>query len=136
MKRVSIFGVTGSVGSQAAQIVAADPENFTVDVLTAGGNVEGLVDTAKTLNATHCVIADEAKEGQLADLVAINRTHPSLCSLRDDQLLDGLCFAAPDGIVTDLWSAGRHQVQGGRHIARDAILGNYRAAMAELLADL
>ncbi len=80
--------------------------------------------------------AGSIAEGQLADLVAINRTHPSLCSLRDDQLLDGLCFAAPDGIVTDLWSAGRHQVQGGRHIARDAILGNYRAAMAELLADL
>ncbi len=80
--------------------------------------------------------AGSIEEGQLADLVAIDRTHPTLCSLRDDQLLDGLCFAAPDGTVTDLWSAGRHQVQGGRHIARDAILGNYRAAMAELLADL
>ncbi len=74
--------------------------------------------------------------GHLADLVAIDRSHTTLCSLRDDQLLDGLCFAAPDGTVSDLWSAGRHQVCGGRHIARDAILINYRAAMSDLLADL
>ncbi|EEE38510.1 formiminoglutamate deiminase [Rhodobacteraceae bacterium KLH11] len=74
--------------------------------------------------------------GQLADLVAIDRAHQTLCTLRDDQLLDGLCFAAPDGIVTDLWSAGRHQVQAGQHIARDAILTAYKSAMSDLLAGI
>ena len=80
--------------------------------------------------------AGEIAVGKLADLVAIDRTHPTLCTLRDDQLLDGLCFAAPDGTVTDLWSAGRHQVRAGRHIARDAILSAYRTAMTNLLADI
>lgn len=77
--------------------------------------------------------AGEIAAGKLADLVAIDRTHPTLCALRDDQLLDGLCFAAPDGMVTDLWSAGRHMVRGGRHIARDAIVAEYRTAMTRLL---
>ncbi|MCD9149623.1 formimidoylglutamate deiminase [Pseudophaeobacter flagellatus] len=72
--------------------------------------------------------------GQLADLVAIDSNHPSLCALGQDQLLDGLVFAAKDHVVTDLWSAGRHCVQAGRHIARDQILTRYRSAMAELLA--
>ena len=72
--------------------------------------------------------------GQLADLVAIDSNHPSLCALGQDQLLDGLVFAAKDHVVTDLWSAGRHCVQAGRHIARDQILARYRSAMAELLA--
>ena len=80
--------------------------------------------------------AGEIAIGHLADLVAIDRSHPTLCTLRDDQLIDGLSFAAPDGTVTDLWSAGRHQVRGGRHIARDAILNNYRAAMNDLLEDI
>ncbi len=80
--------------------------------------------------------AGEIAVGKLADLVAIDRTHPTLCALRDDQLLDGLSFAAPDGTVTDLWSAGRHQVRDGRHVARDTILPAYRAAMADLLADI
>ncbi|TMV04961.1 formimidoylglutamate deiminase [Ruegeria sediminis] len=78
--------------------------------------------------------AGEIAVGRLADLVAIDREHPSLCALADHQLLDGLCFAAPDAVVTDLWSTGRHMVQGGRHVARDAIVAGYRNALAELLA--
>ena len=71
--------------------------------------------------------------GKLADLVAIDSTHASLCALRDDQLLDGLCFAAADNVVTDTWSAGRHMVVSGRHIHRDAIIARYRAAVSDLL---
>lgn len=80
--------------------------------------------------------AGEIAEGRLADLVAIDRSHPTLCALTDDQLLDGLCFAAPDGLVTDLWSAGRHVVKQGRHIARDQIIAAYRSAIAGLLASV
>lgn len=71
--------------------------------------------------------------GALADLVAINSQVPSLCALSDEQLLDGLCFAAGDGVVTDLWSAGRHCVTGGQHIQRGAIMAEYRRAIAALL---
>lgn len=72
--------------------------------------------------------------GALADLVAVDSRAPTLCALADDQLLDGLCFAAGEGVVTDLWSAGRHRVQGGRHVARDAVLGAYAQAITDLLA--
>lgn len=74
--------------------------------------------------------------GRLADLVAIDSGHPALCALSEDRLLDGLAFAAPDGVVTDLWSAGRHRVQGGRHVARARIIGAYRAAVAQLMQAL
>ncbi|WP_170506788.1 formimidoylglutamate deiminase [Ruegeria arenilitoris] len=80
--------------------------------------------------------AGEIAEGKLADLMAIDRTHPTLCALTDDQLLDGLCFAAPDGLVTDLWSAGRHMVKQGRHVARDQIISAYRSSIAGLLASV
>ncbi|MCB1882856.1 MAG: formimidoylglutamate deiminase [Geminicoccaceae bacterium] len=75
-------------------------------------------------------------QGRLADLVAIDGTAPALCALDGDRLLDGLVFASGDGAVTDLWSAGRHAVQGGRHAARNRIVRDYRAAMASLLASL
>jgi len=74
--------------------------------------------------------------GELADVVAIDSGAPALLALREDQLLDGLSFAAGDNVVTDVWSAGRHQVQGGRHIAQDVILANYRSAITELLASI
>ncbi len=77
--------------------------------------------------------AGRIEEGALADLVAVNSDTPALCALRDDQLLDGLCFAAGDDLVTDLWSAGRHMVQDGKHVARDAIVREYRTAVKSLL---
>lgn len=80
--------------------------------------------------------AGRIAEGALADLVAIDGGHPALCALDGDRLLDGLCVAAPDGVVSDLWSAGRHQVRAGRHVARDRILPAYRAAVAALTAGL
>ena len=71
--------------------------------------------------------------GKLADLMAIDSHAPPLCALSRDELLDGLVFAAKDSVVTDVWSAGRHQVRGGRHIAREAVFARYRGAMSELL---
>ena len=74
--------------------------------------------------------------GEWADLVAIDSNAPALCALRVDQLLDGLVFAANDDVVTDVWSAGRHSVQSGRHIARDRITARYRDAIQSLMSAL
>lgn len=78
----------------------------------------------------------EIAVGELADLVAIDSTSASLCALRADQLLDGLVFAAKDDVVTDVWSAGRHVVQSGRHINREPIVAAYKSAMQSLMASL
>ncbi|RKF16178.1 formimidoylglutamate deiminase [Roseovarius spongiae] len=80
--------------------------------------------------------AGEIAEGLWADLVAVDSSAPALCALTTEQLLDGLAFAAKDAVVTDLWSAGRHQVREGRHVAREAVLRDYRAAVADLLASV
>jgi formimidoylglutamate deiminase len=71
--------------------------------------------------------------GRLADLVAIDRSAPALCALAPHQILDGLVFAAKDNVVTDVWSAGRHNVQGGHHFAREKVVGDYRKAVGLLL---
>ena len=86
--------------------------------------------SARALGRNAGVIA----AGRLADLIAVDSTAPALCALRRDQLLDGLVFAAKDTVVTDVWSAGRHMVRGGRHIDRERIIADYRSAVAALLA--
>ncbi len=78
----------------------------------------------------------EISVGKLADLVAIDTTSPALCALRQNQILDGLVFAAKDEVVTDVWSAGRHAVQSGVHIKREAITAAYRSAMQTLMSEL
>lgn len=76
----------------------------------------------------------EIAAGKLADLVGIDASDPALAALDDTQLLSGLIFACGDDVVTDVWSAGRHVVSGGRHQARDAIIASYNAALKKLLA--
>ena len=70
--------------------------------------------------------------GLWADLVALDAQAPDLVGLSGDRLLDAWVFAAGDGVVQEVWSAGRHLVRAGRHIARDAITARYAACRARL----
>jgi len=60
-KRIALFGSTGSVGTQALAVIAANPENFSVEVLTAGNNDELLIEQALKINPNIVVIGDERK---------------------------------------------------------------------------
>ncbi len=71
--------------------------------------------------------------GSLADLMAVNGGDVALCALEGDQLLDGMVFAASDDVVTDVWSAGRHMVKNGRHVAREQIVSSYSSAIRSLM---
>jgi len=73
------------------------------------------------------------RPGLIADLVALDAHHVAFAGLVPDQFLDGWIFAAGDGVVRDLWSAGRHCVRDGRHIARDRIEARYRATLRALI---
>ena len=70
--------------------------------------------------------------GRLADLVALDGDAVDLAGRADDTILDCYIFAGDDRMVSDVWSAGRHMVRGGRHVGRDAIVQRYRGVMAEL----
>lgn len=48
MKKISILGSTGSIGTQTLDVVRMHPEEFKVEGLSAGTNVELLIEQAKT----------------------------------------------------------------------------------------
>lgn len=70
--------------------------------------------------------------GQWADLVALDMQSLHLEGRGDDEILDAFVFAGNDGLVADVWSAGRHIVTGGRHVVREAVAGRFRAVMRGL----
>jgi formimidoylglutamate deiminase len=70
--------------------------------------------------------------GAWADLLALDTGSVVLEGRQGDAILDSWIFAGDDRLVSDLWSAGRHIVTGGRHVARDRIEPRGRAVLARL----
>jgi 1-deoxy-D-xylulose-5-phosphate reductoisomerase len=60
-KRVAIFGSTGSVGTQALEVIAANPELFSAEVLTAQQNADLLIKQALKFLPDIVVIGEESK---------------------------------------------------------------------------
>ncbi|UUX48580.1 formimidoylglutamate deiminase [Nisaea acidiphila] len=70
--------------------------------------------------------------GKLADMVALDGEALDLAGRTGDRMLDAFIFTGDDRWVRDVWSAGRHMVREGRHVARDRIRTNYLKTIAEL----
>ena len=60
MKKIAILGSTGSIGTQALDVVRHMPEEFSVEVLAANSNVELFAAQVKEFRPKLAVLADEA----------------------------------------------------------------------------
>ena len=58
-KRIAILGSTGSIGTQALEVIAAHSEKFEVEVLTAQSNADLLIEQAKKFKPNAVVIGNE-----------------------------------------------------------------------------
>ncbi len=59
MKRLTILGSTGSIGTQAIDVIASRPGEFRVVALAAGRNVTRLAEQAQALRPELVVVSDE-----------------------------------------------------------------------------
>lgn len=60
-KRIAIFGSTGSIGTQALDVIAANPTLFSAEILTAQQNEQLLIEQAKQFRPNIVVIGDPKK---------------------------------------------------------------------------
>ena len=58
MKKIAIFGSTGSIGSSLLKIIKDDKKNFKIELLTANKNYKRLINQAKFFNVKNLIIAD------------------------------------------------------------------------------
>jgi 1-deoxy-D-xylulose-5-phosphate reductoisomerase len=66
-KRIAIFGSTGSIGTQALEVIAANPDKFEVEILTAQSNHELLILQAMQHKPNAVVIGDDKKYAIVKD---------------------------------------------------------------------
>ncbi len=70
LKRLTILGSTGSVGTQTLDLVAESPEAYAVCALIGGRNVALLAEQAKQFRPEITVISDESLLGELREALA------------------------------------------------------------------
>lgn len=69
-KQIVILGSTGSIGTQALQVIEEHPDLYEVYALTANNRVDKLIEQARKFQPEAVVIANEDKYQQLKDALA------------------------------------------------------------------
>lgn len=92
-RRIAILGSTGSIGTQALQVIEANPDQYEVWALTANNNVTLLAAQARQFMPDVVVIANEAHyeelKGLLADLpIKVFAGSEALCEVVEMEPVD------------------------------------------------
>src|SRR5690349_14673298 len=92
-KRIAILGSTGSIGTQALEVIAAHPDFFEVEVLTAQNNAALLIEQARRFNPNAVVIANDdhyqtVKEALLPLNIKVFAGEKSLASIVEIDSID------------------------------------------------
>ena len=97
-KRIAILGSTGSIGTQALQVIAAHPDRYEAYILTAHNSVDLLIGQARRFHPEAVVIANEAHYQKLSDALAdlpikVYAGHRALVQIVEDSAIDILLAA-------------------------------------------
>lgn len=92
-KQICILGSTGSIGTQALDVISQHPDLYEAYALTANDNWEKLAAQARQFNPAAVVIANEAHyedlKARLADTdVKVYAGHKALCEIVEAQPID------------------------------------------------
>ena len=69
-KQLAILGSTGSIGTQALEVISENPDLFEIYTLTANNNVDLLIEQARRFEPEAVVIANEKHYKKLTEALA------------------------------------------------------------------
>src|SRR5688572_11200017 len=92
-KRIAILGSTGSIGTQALEVIEANPESFELEVLTANHNAKLLIAQALAYKPNAVVIANEALYDEVFDTldphdIKVYAGANAICSIVEMETVD------------------------------------------------
>jgi len=136
MKTLSVLGSTGSIGTQTLEIVSEFPDRFRVVALTAGNNLDLLIDQILGFEPEVVALADPERVAELRQ--RLHDLEPARRPGRMPELLggsDGLCAAAAwpsaDLVVTGIVGcAGLLPTLAAIRAGKDLALANKETLIA------
>ena len=70
MKKITILGATGSIGTQTLDVVRRNPGDFEVVALTASENVQKMAELIREFSPAYAVMKNEEKAKELKDILS------------------------------------------------------------------
>jgi len=97
-KGIAILGSTGSIGTQALEVIVAYPDYFDLQVITAHKNVDLLIEQALKFRPNSVVISDESQYKKLKDALWQEEIHvycgeDALCQVVESREVDTVLTA-------------------------------------------
>lgn len=119
MRNIAILGSTGSIGTQALEVIAQHPDKFQVSVLTANLNWELLVQQARVFQPNAVVITEETHYASVMDAL---KDYPIKVYAGADALAQIVEMEEIDMVLTALVGFSGltptiHAIKAGKHIA-------------------
>ncbi len=96
MKKIALLGSTGSIGTQTLDIVSLHPERFQITALTAGSNIELLMEQAKKYSPNLVCLSTK----ELAEQAASELDSSIRIVYGEDGLIEAAAEANADVVVT------------------------------------
>ena len=82
LKSIAILGSTGSIGTQALEVIRQNPERFKVFVLTANNNADLLIKQALEFKPAYVILTNEAKLVEVRNALSSSET-TVLCGINE-----------------------------------------------------
>lgn len=97
-KGIAILGSTGSIGTQALEVIEAYPDHFDLQVITAGKNADLLIEQALKYRPNTVVISDETQYQRVKDTLWNEDIHvycgeEALCQVVESSEVDTVLTA-------------------------------------------
>lgn len=125
MKKISILGATGSIGTQAIEVLKHNPDRFALESLSIGRNVDGLREILASVTPKMVSVMDEA------DRKALQSEYPSIEFMSGEEGL--LAVAADDSdmlLTAVMGSVGLGPTLAAIEKGKDIALANKETLVA------
>ncbi len=104
LKRVALFGATGSIGASALDVIARHPDRYAVDALSANTQVDALIALCRRFKPRIAAIADPALFSRLRDGLAADAPMTQAVA-GDDALVEIAADVRNDTVVAAIVGA-------------------------------
>ena len=109
VKRVAVAGSSGSIGQQTLEVIAAEPQKYSVAALAVGSSADVVIQQARLLRPELIVVTDSQSRTRVAEALPDMTVSDSLADIVDvaDVVINGVVGFAGLSVTVETLKRGK-----------------------------